>query len=51
MMALEFFRPDHGHEQISEEDEGDRSHNKVSHNAIPKVFHTSWYKAHPAGKR
>jgi hypothetical protein len=37
-VSLEFLRPKHGHEQVSEQHQGDPAHNKVFHKLLLQLF-------------
>jgi hypothetical protein len=37
-MCLEFLRPEHGHEQVSEQQEGNHAHNKVFHRFLLQLL-------------
>jgi hypothetical protein len=37
-VSSEFLRPEHGHQQINEQQQGDHAHDKVFHSLLLKVF-------------
>jgi hypothetical protein len=37
-MSLEFLRPEHGHQQVNEQQQGDHAHDKVFHRLLLKVL-------------
>jgi hypothetical protein len=38
MVVLEFLRPKHGHEQVSEQQQGNHAHNKVFHRLLLQLL-------------
>ena len=37
-MSLEFLRPEHGHEQVSEQQQGGHAHNEVFHRLLLQLL-------------
>ena len=37
-MSLEFLGPEHGHEQVSEQQQGDHAHNEVFHKFLLQLL-------------